>query len=344
MINIIARTAFAIAAWGSFALSGAAHAADRVTVGVASTVSDAPIYIAEAKKYYQDEGLDVRIVTFRAATDMVPMLATGQADVIAASASAGFYNAMMSGVKIKIVADKASSAPGYGATKIMIRKDHVDSGRFKGAADLKGMKVAMNAPGVANTATLNALLKSVGLKYSDVQTVNLPLPDHVAALANKSVDASASVEPAPALTIANGTALLVKADDEIIPNHQIGVLLYSEDLAGKKSDIGRRFMRSYLRAIRFYNGALKDGRFAGPNAEEVITILAAATPLKDIKIYKAITPTGMNPDGRLNVESLRSDLDFYTEQGWTTGRINLNEFVDNSFAEQAVKELGPYSR
>ena len=44
------------------------------------------------------------------------------------------------------------------------------------------MTFAMNAPGVSNTATLNALLKSVGLRYSDVDTINMPFPDHVAAL------------------------------------------------------------------------------------------------------------------------------------------------------------------
>ena len=48
----------------------------------------------------------------------------------------------------------------------------------------------MNAPGVSNTSTLNMLLKSVGLRYGDVETINLPFPDHVIALKNKSVDAA----------------------------------------------------------------------------------------------------------------------------------------------------------
>ena len=132
---------------------------------------------------------------------MVAPLGAGQLDAGAGSASAGLYNAVARGIKIRIVADKASSPPGYGGTKILMRKDHVDSGRYKTLTDLKGMKFAMNAPGVSNTSTLNTLLKSVGLKYSDVETVDMPLPDHVAALKNKSVDASASVEPAPALAV-----------------------------------------------------------------------------------------------------------------------------------------------
>src|ERR1700727_476092 len=138
------------------------------------------------------------------------------------------------------------------------------------------MKFAMNAPGVSNTATLNVLLKSAGLKYSDVDTVNLPFPDHVAALKNKSVDASASVEPGPAIAIKNGFADLLKSDDQIIPYHQIAVLLYAEKFA-QQPDLARRFMRAYIRAVRVSNGALKAGHMAGPTPDQVIAILTKAT-------------------------------------------------------------------
>jgi NitT/TauT family transport system substrate-binding protein len=205
------------------------------------------------------------------------------------------------------------------------------------------MKFAMNAPGVSNTATLNALLKSVGLKYSDVETVNLPFPDHVPALKNKSVDASASVEPGPTIAIKNGYAVLVKSDDQIIPYHQIAVLLYSEKFA-QRTDVAQRFMRAYLRAVRFYNGALADGHMAGPNADEVIAILSAATQFKDPAVYRSITPTGMNPDGRVNEQSLADDLAFYRQQGLIAGDLKLNELVDQSFVDAAMKDLGPYRK
>jgi NitT/TauT family transport system substrate-binding protein len=316
--------------------------AQTITVGATSSTSDAPIYIADKKGYFQAEGLDVKVTNFRSAADMVAPLGAGQLQVGAGSASAGLYNAVARGIKIKIVADKASSPPGYGATKILVRKDHVVSGRYKEPRDLKGLKFAMNAPGVSNTSTLNTLLRSAGLKYSDVETVDLPLPDHVPALKNKSVDASASVEPAPALAIRNGDAVLVKSDDEILPHHQIAVLLYSEDFALRQPDAARRFMRAYIRAVRFYNDAHKDGRLDGATADEVIAILSEATPIKSREIYGLITPTGMNPDGRVNRASLAYDLAFYQEQGLIKGTVNLDDVVDGSFAEAVVRELGPY--
>jgi NitT/TauT family transport system substrate-binding protein len=313
-----------------------------VTVGAASTTSDAPIYIADRKGFFRAEGIDVRITNFRSASDMVAPLGAGQLDAGAGSAGAALYNAVARGIRIKIVADKASSPPGYGATKILVRKDLVDSGRYRTPKDLKGLRFAMNAPGVSNTSTLNTLLKSAGLSYSDVQTVDLPFPDHVVALKNKSVEASASVEPGPAIAVKNGDAVVIRSDDEILPNHQVAVLLYSEDFVLKHRDEAMRFMRAYIRAVRFYNGALKDGRLAGPNADEVIAILSEATPIKARAIYDAITPTGMNPDGRVNKESLAHDLAFYAEQGLIKGAMNLDDVLDFSLVDAVVRELGPY--
>jgi NitT/TauT family transport system substrate-binding protein len=333
----------AAALWAAFGPPAMAQTT-TVTVGLHGVASDAPIFIADKKSYFREEGIAVTMTNFQSGAMMVPPLGTGQLDVGAASPSAGLYNAVARGIKIRIVADKASSPPGYGGTKLLVRKDHVDSGRYKTLADIKGMKFAMNAPGVANTATLHDALKSVGLKYSDVQTTDFPTPmDHVAALKNGSVDASVSVEPAPTIAVQSGAAIVAATDDQVSPNHQIAVLMYSESFVANKPDIASKFMRAYIRAVRFYNGALKDGRLAGPNADEVISILVEYTQVKNPSIYRAVTPTGMNPDGEVNVKTLASDADFYAAQGWLKERINVESLIDPSFARAAVRELGPFN-
>jgi NitT/TauT family transport system substrate-binding protein len=332
-----------VAALGVLTLTAPAAAQETVTVGIYAATSDAPLFIADKKGYFRDEGIAVKLTSFQSAAMMVPPLGTGQLDVGAGSASAGLYNAVARGIKIRIVADKASSPPGYGATKLVVRKDHVDSGRYKSFKDFKGMKFAMNAPGVSNTALLNAALKSVGLRYSDVETADFSSPmDHVAALRNKSVDAAASIEPAPTLAVENGDAVVVGPDDVVYPNHQIAVLLYSQQFAAK-TDLATKFMRAYIRAVRFYNDALKDSKLAGPTANELISILTEYTPVK-AEIYRKVTPTGMHPDGNVNVESLAQDQTFYSELGLVKERVKLEDLVDMSFARTAVKGLGPYKK
>src|SRR5215831_18538603 len=121
-------------------------AAQAITVGATSSTSDAPIFIADHKGYFRDKGLDVKVTNFRSAADMVAPLGAGQIEAGAGSASAGLYNAVARGTKIKIVADKASSPPGYGATKILVRKDHIESGRYRFARGPQGHEVRDECP------------------------------------------------------------------------------------------------------------------------------------------------------------------------------------------------------
>jgi NitT/TauT family transport system substrate-binding protein len=101
-------------------------------------------------------------------------------------------------------------------------------------------------------------------------------------------------------------------------------------------------MRAYLRGVRFYNRALKNSRLAGETAEEVIDIMTEYSNIKDKALMREITPHGCHPDGKINVASLRKDLDFYASQGLIEGKIDLDAIIDMSFVDEAMKTLGPY--
>ena len=49
----------------------------------------------------------------------------------------------------------------------------------------------------------------------------------------------------------------------------------------KRPEAGRRFIKAYLQGVRDYNDALKDGRIAGPNAEDVVDAIARYSVTKD---------------------------------------------------------------
>jgi len=100
------RIAVLFCAW---ALLPRLAGAQAITVGATSSTSDAPIYIADKKGFFRAEGLEVKVSDFRSAADMVAPLGAGQLHAGAGSASAGIYNAVARGIRIRIVADKASS-------------------------------------------------------------------------------------------------------------------------------------------------------------------------------------------------------------------------------------------
>ena len=102
-------------------------------------------------------------------------------------------------------------------------------------------------------------------------------------------------------------------------------------------------MRAYLRGVRMYNDALKDGRLAGPKANEVIPILVKYTTIKDESMFRRMVPSYCNPDGEVNVASLKKDLEFFRELGLIEKKdASVEGVVDNSFARAAVAKLGPY--
>ncbi|MBB3593761.1 NitT/TauT family transport system substrate-binding protein [Rhizobium sp. BK529] len=321
-----------------------ASAADLVTVnvGIANSSSDVAFFIADKKGYFREEGIDAKFVPFDSGAKMVAPLGAGQLDVAGGSPSAGLYNAVARGIGIKIVADKGSTPPGYGYQPLLIRKDLIDSGKFKTLADLKGLKVAGSANGSASTSTMNEALKKAGLKPADVERLYLGFPQHVLALENKAVDAALTTEPSATEAVRRGAAVRFMGDDEIYPNHQLAVVLYSNTFAEQHHDVAEAFMRAYIRAARDYNNALSNGKLAGPNANEVVSILTEYTSVKDPETFRTIVPQGTNPDGKLNVESLKTDLAYFKSEGLMEGEVSLDKVVDTSFAEDAVKKLGPY--
>ena len=54
--------------------------------------------------------------------------------------SVGFWNALVRGIKFRIVADRGHAQPGYLYQTVFMRKDLIDSGQFKSLKDLKGRR------------------------------------------------------------------------------------------------------------------------------------------------------------------------------------------------------------
>ena len=70
------------------------RAAQKVTLGVVNTISDAPYFIADGRGYFKDAGLDVEIINFPSGAKMISSLATGELDVAYDLAERSSYAAM----------------------------------------------------------------------------------------------------------------------------------------------------------------------------------------------------------------------------------------------------------
>ena len=342
-VSLAARAALAIALMLAPGWSGLARAADKVSVGVVGNSSDAGFLIAEARGYFRDEGLDAQLIPFDGAQKMISPLGTGDLEVGGGAASASLYNAAARNIAIRIVADRSGTAPGSMFQSLMIRKALIDSGRYKGYADLKGLKIALLAPGGSPGSTLNEAARKGGIAYEDIERVYMPFPPQVAAFKNGAIDGSIMIEPFASAIVAAGDGVRVVSTEDFYPNDQIGMVFFSERFIKQRGPIGERFMKAYLRALRDYNDALDGGRLAAnAKGEAIVAIMAKGLDLPEARIRGAYMPA-INPDGRPNIDSLRKDLAFFKAQGDVTdAAVAVDTLLDMSFVDKALSELGPY--
>src|SRR5579871_6157566 len=81
--------------------STAQSAPVTVRLGLLNSASDSGLWIAIAKKYFEDEGITPDITNFASAAEMVAPLGAGQLDVGGGAPGVGLDNAVLRGLDIK---------------------------------------------------------------------------------------------------------------------------------------------------------------------------------------------------------------------------------------------------
>ena len=192
----------------------AAAAQDKLDSGPQrANTGDVAIFCAIDKGFLKAEGIEANLLSFDTGAKMVPALATGELDIAPVPASAGTLQCRWRArPNNRIVADRSRSMPDDMYQTLMIRKDLVDSGRFKTYADLKGLKIAVAAPGISILSIVNEAAKKAGIPYDDIEKVFIPLPQQVTAFRNRAVDGSIMIEPFATLICSQWRRRAVRID------------------------------------------------------------------------------------------------------------------------------------
>ena len=319
------------------------RAADKVSTGVLLAAGDMGLFIAEARGYFKAENLDATLTHIDSAVRMMPSLGAGDLDVGSGATSAALYNAAARKIDVRVVASRARTAPGYVYQGLVVRKDLVDSGRYKTYADLRGLKFAFASPGSTPHSSLNEAAKKGGVPYGEIPIVYMNFGVQVAALQSKAIDATIMVEPYLSQVVASGAAVNVAPTEDFYPAAEVSLLLYGDRFIKERPDVAKRFMKAFLRGARDYKDVIAGGRWKTDGAaDEVIKIFAKAVNMPE-PIIRRMTPQFPDADGKLNVASLAIDLAHFKSTGEVTEKsVTAEMIVDASFAEAAARELGTY--
>jgi NitT/TauT family transport system substrate-binding protein len=310
-----AATAAPVAAAPAAAQNAPPAAPVRARVGLQNISLDLPIYLGLERGYYAQEGLDVDLVSFANASEMIPALATDQLEMAAVSTNPALWNSVARGVPLRLVLEKGSFRPGNGTTALIVRKDLYDAGRYRRLEDLRGLNLGFTPPGkgTTNAAILAYALQPTGLTIDDLSITPLPFPDMVPALANGSIDGGIISEPFQTRTVRQGSGVRVMGQDEMYPGFTVNMLGFSAAFYGNRA-AARGFVRGYLRAIRAYDAAFASNRPGEGERAEIEEILARHTAT-DVSVVREIIPPGFSPNGLPNVDSVLYSYQYFRGQG-----------------------------
>ena len=290
----------------------------RISSPGLDTVYSTPYRIAHEQGYYQQEGLDVRILPGVRTGPSVQMLVAGSVE---ATQTVGptTLAAILRGAPLKIVM-AFNDKPSYWLySKKSIR-------RF---VDLKGAKVASSTPGSTNDRLLKIVLEKNGVNWKkDVIIIYIGTSDvRIKALLSGAVDAAVLTLPGNLVAGDSGFTELASFESEV--GALTGGVATSESFLNHKRDVAVRFLRATLRGLKLFKN----------NREGAAKIMAKYmnVPYETaIRTYDVSVPVFVS-DGMLSEDFQDKVLDFELKAIGTDKRIPRDKVFDFSIMKSLAK-------
>ncbi len=330
--------ASAIASAAPTPAASAAAAGDKVKVAITSgSVTGAGVYIALNRGYYKDVGLDVEIVPFPGGAQMISSVAASQVEVANTDAGAGLLNAISRDLPMRFVADGSHCDTTRCGTAFTLRKELVDSGKFKALKDLKGLTINFSTPGSTLYQYTNRMLDKAGLKPTDLNVQNLNgFPDILPAYSNKALDGSWLIEPLIAQGIDQGLASKYQTAAEMFGPQQNTLIVYAPNFSTQRQDAGKKFMAAYLRGLRDWIDAADKGK----DYDAIISIMTKESSLKDPALYKKIALPAFDPNGGIIRDAIKVNQQWYVDHGDVKNPIDVDKIYDPQYLDYAYGMVG----
>jgi NitT/TauT family transport system substrate-binding protein len=296
----------------------------KLTVGVVPIADVAPVQLGIDKGFFEDEGLDVELLTGQGGAEIVPQVVSGDVQV-GFSSTPTLLAAASERLPIEIVAPAVGSPPrktGHGENvegALMVAKNSP----IRGYADLAGKTVAVNALGNVIDVTLNAALERHGVNHTSVERLEVPFPDMLAALDAGRVDAAFLATPFKTVAEQSGKYRAVGFSIyETRPELIHTTYFVSREWADGNRQVLERFLSALRRSMLYAAGHERETRDA----------VGAIVELPE-DVIEALPPINRRPDcAELEVSSeLMADL--MVEYGAIERAPDLDSLIRPGFCD-----------
>jgi NitT/TauT family transport system substrate-binding protein len=306
--------------------------AEAIKIGVVRTLAVGPIFVADNRGYFKDEGLDATIVYFDAAQPIAIAAASGDIDFGCTGMAAAFYSLAGQGV-LKIIAGGNREMPGF-KNAGYIASNRAYAAGFTSLKQLAGKTVAVTQVGSQLHYDIGLAAEKYKIDLGAIHVAALQTNTNMSsAMAGGQVDLGVfPVTPAMQLLTRGDAKLLGWVGDEV-PYSQANTAFTSTKIANDKHDTVERFLRAFKKGAHDYHDAFADvqeHRRDGPTADAILALLAKYTQQKPEDIRVAIP--WLDAQLRLDSKDIRHQIEWFHEQGQMKAAVNAADIIDQRYA------------
>src|SRR4051794_4530209 len=295
-----------------------------------------PLIIAQQRKYFAEEGLEVEIAAFAGGSKALQSLMGGSSDV----ASGAYSNTLTMAAKGQRLKNFVVQVR-YPALTIGLSKRVAD--RYKAPKDLCGMKIGVSAPGSSTHMVVNHLLAKGGLKSDDVSIIGV----------GTSAAAVAAIEKGEIDAIINSDPVMTKLESD----NAIAIIAETRTRKGTEDLFGGPYPEAGLYATAEFIARNPNTIQALANAIVRAELWMQKASVEDIAAN--VPPEHMLGDRELYLASYRKMRESHAPDGLITregaqivhdvlaaflpevkaANIKVEDTYDNRFVEAALKKF-----
>ena len=296
---------------------GPGIAAERFYISIPGpTLSYVPLYYAQEKGFFAQEGLDLQVLIVRGVIG-VSSLMSGEIDVTCHAGSG--FSAALRGVPIKIIS----------VTRERPIHELIVAPNINSPAELKGKAIAVGSLDGTAAVMTRRILQAKGLDaQKDVHLLSMDTPARLQSLFSGRVAGAMMTPPSIYLAQDQGYIVFGRGRDTM-RFLQTGVVTTDTNLKQKREKLVR-FLRVWNRALKFYQD----------NPELMMPFIQRRLGVKDAqqarRMYDDDAPFILS-GGRLTAEAAKEILEIGREALQIKEPIPTERIFDFSLASEALR-------
>jgi NitT/TauT family transport system substrate-binding protein len=299
-----------------------------VRYGYVPILAAAAMFVAYERGYFTEQNIDLEMVPFDSGALLVPAVSAGQLEAGHGVPGPALFNALAREINMKAV-----SVISWNGTQLMVRRDLADE--IRSVQDLRGRRVSFMIEGSPIDFTMRRVLYQNGMSLRDVDLQRLPMPDTAPALANAALDAGAVVEPFPVLIETRGIGVRALGVQDMVWKDAASIVLVGPSMLSRSDAAITAFLVGFVKGLRALEATLRDNRVTDPAVQEIISRWTNIP----VEIIAQAAMSGAPPNGRIDLNDLNRQQDFWAQEGDVRVKADLNAFVEYKYLDAAVAQL-----